>query len=46
MRYEVVEYPMMAQRWVVWQSFPSGAGRLVKAFKTRKGAENWIKKHS
>lgn len=46
MRYEIVEYPMMAQRWVVWGTRPNGSGQIVKAFKTRKGAENWIRKHS
>lgn len=46
MRYEVVEYPMLEQRWIVWMSLPNGSGCVVKAFKTRKGAENWIKRNA
>jgi hypothetical protein len=46
MKYEVVEYPGLVERWIVWGSRPDGSGRVVKAFKTRKGAENWVRKHS
>lgn len=46
MKYTIYEYPMMAQKFVVWKTYRNGNGEVVKAFKTRKGAENWIKKHS
>ena len=46
MTYKIYEYPMMANPFAVWGTDSHGNGRIVKTFKTRKGAENWIKKHS
>lgn len=46
MKYSVIEYPQMANRFAVWCDYPYGGGRVVKTFKTRKGAENWIKVHT
>jgi len=46
MKYTIYEYPQMAQKYVVWATYANGNGKVVKAFKTRKGAENWIAKHS
>lgn len=44
--YKIYEYPMNANPFVVWCTYANGNGEAVKSFKTRKGAENWIKKHS
>lgn len=30
----------------VWRVFPNGGAEVVKTFKTRKAAENWVRKHS
>ena len=35
-----------ADRFVVWEIAPNGNGRAVKTCKTRKSAENWIRKHA
>lgn len=44
--YKIYEYPMMSNPFAVWCTYANGNGEIVKTFKTRKGAENWIKKHS
>lgn len=46
MTYEIYENRNLVQRFLVWATAPNGDGRVVAAFKTRKGAENWIRKHS
>lgn len=46
MKYTIYEYPMMTNPFAIWATAPNGSGKVVKTFKTRKGAENWIKKHS
>ena len=43
MTYKIYDY---GTKFVVWATAPNGNGRAVKTFKTRKGAENWIKKNS
>jgi hypothetical protein len=42
MKYEIVE---ILGSFRVWRVTPYGA-EVVKTFKTRKGAENWVKSHS
>lgn len=32
--------------FAVWGINPYGDRKVVKTFKTRKGAENWVRKHS
>lgn len=44
--YTIYEYPMMRNRFAVWMTRPNGSGEVVKTFKTRKGAENWIKRNA
>jgi hypothetical protein len=44
--YKIYEYPMMSNPFAVWCTYSNGNGEVVKTFKTRKGAENWIRKHS
>lgn len=43
MTYKIYEY---LNCFMVWAIAPNGDGQSVKTFKTKKGAENWIKKHS
>lgn len=44
MTYKIYEYA--SDRFVVWATAPSGDGKVVKTCKTRKSAENWIRKHA
>lgn len=43
MTYKIYDY---STKFVVWCTLPNGDGRIVKTFKTRKAAENWIRKNS
>ena len=43
--YTVIELVTL-NRFAVWCTYPTGNGEVVKTFKTRKGAENWVKTHS
>jgi len=44
--YTISEYPNLVKPFAVYRNDPFGNGAIVKTFKTRKGAENWIRRQT